>query len=321
MNIVKNLSLVVLLCGVLNSSFAQPVITSSTNSPLIGDVFYGFSCDTNGVTAGSGGAGIVWDFSTLSPTIFDTVNFIACDSTPFCDSFVGSNIASGSFANGYTYFKSDTNALSNLGEFLVGSGFFKWDNPFDVLYYPISYNSQFIDTANNNSSGVFIVDSFICDGHGTLILPTGTYSNVLRLHKINIVHYSSSFQDRTENYIWLQQGFRHELLWLNYDTSGGSRYLSSVYYYSNSPLSIINKNKNIGEFNVYPNPANEKLEVDFKNRKLISYRISNTVGITIQEEKNVSLPLSIDIKNLQSGLYYIKIFDDAVMQVKTFIKL
>lgn len=72
------------------------------------------------------------------------------------------------------------------------------------------------------------------------------------------------------------------------------------------------------EFKVYPNPANERLNMVFDGYEPTSVRIFNSLGMLVIERR---IENSIDISNLTNGLYIIELLDEQNTLARTrFIK-
>lgn len=74
------------------------------------------------------------------------------------------------------------------------------------------------------------------------------------------------------------------------------------------------------EVTIYPNPVSNTLNISgVKNTT--SYRIMNAMGQVVLMQNTTSSSFSIDVANLQSGLYFIEIVSTDKTSVKqTFIK-
>ena len=72
-------------------------------------------------------------------------------------------------------------------------------------------------------------------------------------------------------------------------------------------------------FNLYPNPANDKLYIDTKV-KINEVVIYDVYGRSQQSTVNSQQSLSIDVSNFNSGIYFVKIVTDNGEVVKRFVK-
>ena len=92
---------------------------------------------------------------------------------------------------------------------------------------------------------------------------------------------------------------------------------------SNNPNGITNYTSASQLFSIYPNPANDIIEVEIIQKSLpkgINLEILNTTGQVI---KNINLNdnrTSIDISGFANGMYFIKIQSDNEVFVKKFVK-
>lgn len=102
------------------------------------------------------------------------------------------------------------------------------------------------------------------------------------------------------------------------DTTQFCGWLSRPVAEVTNPLGI-DDNSFESEILLYPNPAKDKLNVEWNNSNNISVIIYNAIG---QELSIVSLSKqneTIDIANLQSGFYFLKIIDGNKIGVKKII--
>ncbi len=72
----------------------------------------------------------------------------------------------------------------------------------------------------------------------------------------------------------------------------------------NATTSVSNLKKNVS---VYPNPATNAINIASEGYEMISFKISDITGKTVISNRLSNS--SIDINNLDSGLYFIKLFD------------
>lgn len=307
------------LLASFSAAYAQPSLTAATNNPVPGDVFYGTQCDTTGVTPGSSGASVTWNLSALTATGFDTTSYYTCSTAIHCDSFAGSNIVAYD-GSGYTYMQASTAGFSLLGYYSMGS-YYHIIGGHDIIYYPLTYTSTHLDTSGADYGGFafqYVQDSFIYDGYGTLILPTGTYTNVVRVHDIEITK-DSSFTgsswdvtfSRTENYSWYQSGFHNQLLTMSIDTASGN---TVEYYKQGPPLEVSTPAINNLTLDVYPNPAAGMINVTFNlpdngNAAItVTDMVGRLMNITGADKiKTGQNHLQIPVADLPNGTYILRL--------------
>ncbi len=297
-------------------------------NPVHGDVFYGHSIDTN-VSKGASGANVTWNFSAVTQTSLDTISFLACDSTPYCSSFSGSNIAA--LTNGaYVYANAGSTKLSMNGYYSMGTAMV-FSNPQDIMRYPFTYNSSYVDTSGYVlSSFGFVhtqIDSMVCDAYGTIQLPSGTDTGVIRVHVITHTTDSSSFgqsSSRTESYSWYKPGFHNLLFTINYDTSGstsGTPYVSEAAYYTKkggTTTAVSNVNSTATFLQAYPNPATDALHLKFElqNTSGALLTLTDVLGKTVASISGSDLKAGINditysVADIAPGLYIVRLQSSA----------
>ncbi|MBC7552516.1 MAG: T9SS type A sorting domain-containing protein [Taibaiella sp.] len=306
---------------------AQSTITAATNTPAIGDTFIGHFADTAGVTPGASGASATWNFATLTQLGMDTTAYIACDSTPYCDSFSGSNLVF-SNAGDTIYAIATSSKISIIGAHSQGAPF-HFSNPKDIMSFPLTYHTTFYDTAKTTISSDFgtlyltFTDSSYCDAYGTLTLPGGTYTNALRVHtttitkdSIYIPGFPSASSTWSETYTWYKPGFRSPLLSLTYDTSNGPVALSEVKYYTQKAgVNAVNDvNNNKAGLTLYPNPASEIINIKFTLENAADARLSvfdltgRTVATIPGNKLNSGINnINVPVSSLPDGIYLVQL--------------
>jgi hypothetical protein len=299
---------------------AQPILTAATLNPVPTEVFYGHSCDVTGITPGAAGASVTWNFAGLTELNRDTTTLLACSPSFHCDSFPGSNFVMYDNYDDY-YGIADTSKLVFTGAY-ISSQYLHLHGESMILFYPATYNSVHVDSYSYNIPFVDAyreIDSFIGDGYGTLILPTGTFTNVLRIHEIGYVWDTSAFGGtsvyRTESYNWYMTGFHHQLLVVNVDTTmPGGPYTSNAEYYTQGVPLAVRAVGNTTDVLVYPNPAADVIHAKFSLPENVNARVtlSDVTGRVVaaiganglkQGMNDVQIPLS----GIPAGLYMMKI--------------
>jgi hypothetical protein len=78
-------------------------------------------------------------------------------------------------------------------------------------------------------------------------------------------------------------------------------------------------NENSMTFNVYPNPANDFINIETNNNYDSNFKISiyNSLGIKVIETSNEN---TINIEDLPSGMYFINVMTEKFSQTKKVMK-
>lgn len=306
------------------SSIAQPTLTAANSNPVPGDKFYGVYCNTTGVSKGPSGAAVTWDFSTLTAVDYDTMTFVACAGTAFCDTFPGSTVAI-DYGGDFDYFKTDASGFYYVGYGATG-GCAYYSDPFSQIVYPFTYNSTNVDTFAMSqpsfATWYYGYDSAVADGYGTLILPSGTFTNVLRVRYTGYSTDSFAFSlpasvshRKSEQYNWYMPGFHMPLLTMYYDTSGtGSLELWDVEYFTTPALGVKNTKITSNDVTILPNPADgaSHIHLNMQTAGNVQVTITDIVGRQVaaplqQYAAKGITDINLDVAALPSGMYMVNI--------------
>ncbi len=312
-----------------SQAFAQTTLTSA-NNPVAGDIDSYAICDTAGVSQGSAGANQIWNFLNLIRQDSSNINFVSAASTPYAAQFPSSNLASTNDNSNYNFM---TTSSSNM--FINGYGgpdlLVSYTDPQLYLQYPFTYSSSFSDnfaaTYFINGSDVFRTGTTTVSGDawGTINLPTGSFSNSLRV-KYNITTSDSSNPGipfitvtNVTSYVWFVPGRKFPVFEIIYSTISinGTQFGSSksVNYNNGSTIGITNISSEIPSGYTlsqnYPNPFNPSTNLEFGITKsdLVTLKIYNSLGKEIETLVNSVLSpgtykYSFNASGLTSGVYF-----------------
>lgn len=320
----KSVVAFVTFLAIATIAFAQPTLTGANSNPVPGDRFFGKYCNTTGVSKGASGAGVTWNLSTLVATDFDTTIFVPCVGTAFCDTFPGSTVAV-EYDGDFDYYRTDASKFVYNG-YGASGGCAYYSDPATRLAYPMSFNSFFVDSYAMQQPAFqtysYGIDSIFADAWGTLILPSGTYSNVLRVRYISYGTDSFAFTTpavvehrRAEQYCWFMPGFHYPLLMMYYDTSGsGTLSLKDVGYFTQPPTLVGSTNASSNKVAVYPNPADNFTSLQIESMHTCDATITTTdmLGRAVGNVVKENLPagkteLRYDLSGLPPGMYVLSI--------------
>lgn len=324
---------------------AQPTLTNST-FPTIGQKVVGIGADTAGVQPGNSGANQIWNFSGLLPaasSVEDTGVYITPIGTPYFLNFPDANLAALSAeAQYYTYYKKEPSKLSFLGG--EGGGLqLYYFNPVTVAEVPLTYNSSFSDTYEGaNSTGSTVIYSIgnktvKYDAYGTLMLPSGTFQNAMRLKTTAVLWdsleigggYVTSTINQT-NYEWFVGGRPGALLTIMYREGTSTVHIpplppivnpvplsKTVFYLKFSTTAVDEAAKKTGLLQIgqlRPNPSREVLEVIVAAAKNLSdveiSFIDEKGGVALRQETALSQGanvLAIPVHHLPRGAYWLQL--------------
>lgn len=321
---------------ITTNSKAQLITISETHQmPSVGDSVHYVNANPFGFDSTGVGnvTSKVWDESSLlnAGTTYD-FNFIHPDSVLpgfYKDSFPSATIARGeSGSSGYFYYENSSNDINRLGWALNSSNFgiYKDNTVSTEFHFPITagqtYTSSYhgIFAPLNLGEDSVTIESGVTTGNadmqGQLILPTGTFDSILRVHVTEIFHlkaylFGSAITDEVifdDYYYWFSDTIFQPLLIFGKTYQNGSVQATVLRYQPLVPTTnSISENKT-ERIQVYPNPTNGKFILDnrFQYLKNANIQIYNCFGekilFEIRHDQNSD---EIDISSAARGIYLV----------------
>lgn len=171
---------------------AQPTVTSLI-IPKPGDSIHLIRCNETDPQDGLTGANQTWDFSGLTQQAVNGeyyYNWHDPQDTPHGDRYPDAFLAASTPDTQFVYYTFDGTTLELVGAVaevpVFGTAFSDYENNETETVFPLELGSSWSDEFNgDNVAGGFSAPfngtvSGEADGYGTLILPNGTYTNVVR---------------------------------------------------------------------------------------------------------------------------------------------
>jgi hypothetical protein len=197
-----------------------------------------------------------------------------------------------------------------------------FDDSEQILELPYSLNSSFVDDFEGTSYipafGAFPFDGnldFEADGYGTLILPTGTYNNVVRYHFFRTqTNYFNGFPAGTitkEQWAWVSADYRFWLLLMEENWDGFST--TPLIWYDKNPFPATTGIKAPEESVVIisPNPvkANQNISIGWDKNEPAEISLLRLDGSLIKKETRdmASGANMYTCPLITSGIYILKI--------------
>lgn len=315
-------------------SYPQFVLNSSYN-PSAGDTLKSNDVDTAGIYPGQGGENRTWDFSgaVILADLF-TETYLIPSSTPYYGQFPNSNAVS---VNSNTppvyhyYLNADT------GSFVLGyvqsPAVMRYYDPLPRMLYPISYPTILsmpyygVSTWGNIIKHFRGTRTFTCDGYGTIILPIGTFNNVLRIKTVDDVYdttFSGGIVVGTSHEVvtyhqWYRAGFKFPVFSIVEVIPGQNpAWKVVVIEQKNMPIGVIQLSNNIPVqhrlYENYPNPFNSqtKIKFDIASKLFVRVIIYEVNGRMIESLVNDTLSAGTytaiwNAGPYASGIYFCKI--------------
>lgn len=312
---------------------AQPTITSQNffqpNQSVIA-----FDANGTGISDGEDGPNKIWDFTNLqvidNSVIWGGETVLPSDINGF--EFFNDASVSLILPNGkIRYWKNTESSLMYLGH----------DGSDDLLTlidgavlmnYPFTYGSFYSDNSIGDLSGAcrnYTWESSAQTegvGYGTLLLPSGSFQNVLKIRRISFgvrknVELDYERENNIVEYFWFSQDVAGPLLyirqWTNNGCPGSNEGTEVSFVTPNVVTEISEFDSAEISFNIFPNPAHDFaiLRIDSKNEANINISITDLLGHEISQATN-SLKISgsqvveLNIADLQKGLYLVHAISD-----------
>lgn len=342
----KYYSLLLLLLPLI--TFAQPTMTVS-NEAVTGITLTYSYVDSSTAQPGPSGANQTWNFSSVVPNGLTHVDqWLTPASTPYAASFPGSNLVqqtsdtAGNTIYLYHTTSSSMTVLNGMAMNLNGAPvMFNYSNSEILRQYPATYNSTLSDnftgmfsmiagpiTINNYRSGTY---SYTADAYGTLITPSGTFTNTLRGKIRQVITDSIVYaglplpaeiiHQYSTSYFWActNAGFRLYQFYIGYDTiiTSTSTVITKSVSFQNTTTGITESLHQSSELSISPNPASDMAVIHVPNltaQSLIftlydvkgSQLFTQVVEVTASGDFQYALP----VKNLSAGIYHLRIIGE-----------
>lgn len=310
--------------------FAQPTVQYPQNAPEIGDVIEIQYVSSNGLSPGPSGANVTWDYSTISSTYGGQIIAIAPSAAPSGSQFPTASVALNMGDTLFTFVLANTDGYFYLGsETLIGNmpSLLIYSDSRTFLKFPFTYEDTYFDTykgiitTSMANLHVSAITEMFADAYGTLILPDGTYNNVLRTVTVEAeidsvfvsgVFIKEIFVGRTQ-YSWFAQDSEGPLMSIEFcDNTGG---MDTCAYYTAAGTGIENNPQaSVSLLSIFPNPAEDHIMVAFETSPNAESTVSmvNQVGqVVIQkvvfDDNSGQVNEVFDISHLPSGIYFVNV--------------
>ena len=257
---------------------AQPTLTKNEYYET-GEVIQMVNCSPAQAIAGPAAADTTWNFSTLTASGGYSITTILHDTST---SFGTSNLMY-LMPDGTIQFVQENNTDSYVnGIYDTTSHITTYYNNYDIAKRPASYDVSYIDSYKVNGPGGEYGTGILVqtgDAYGTLVLPGGTYTNVLRVKKTNSVYDtvgSADYYSLTTSYLWFDTSDRPPLLEIDSVSNITGTYQKIMYLPPATGISYFNSEAQ--NYTGYLD-NNGQLQINgFENNKEYSVNVYNIIG-------------------------------------------
>ncbi len=312
----------------------------STDMAIVGDVITRYRDTIPNYGPGSSGAGQSWDFSMAQQGGAETTSVIDPSSTPYGDSFGGSDLAMTNDNATYLYFSNSAAIMTvegtagdPLGNGTIITAQF---NPSLTLHeFPRQFSDGFTSTyaseviADGSSFGVYQVRlrhhgimRDTTDSYGEITTPVGTYES-LRVKNTAISvdsiwtkllsflpwTFVQAAVDTTVSYSWLAKETKLPVAEMTVDSLGAA---VSFTYSAIAPLStgLFSNSPAAPTVMLYPQPATDQVRVqlvDQRSEDVTSVNIVDADGRIVKHFAKIPADGWLDVCDLAAGTFVVGI--------------
>lgn len=294
----KKVNLIATLFALLPTcAFAQPQVTMSNVDFNFSGEFYW--TDADGFTPGAAGANITWDFSNLDLMMLGTDTSIPVAGSPFASTFPTANYAYRYDGMGGTRYYYHNITASKYEILALGyNNDLGWNytpDPMVWAQFPYTFGMVFTDTFQSTDDEMATSVTYTYDAYGTLILPTGTFTDVIRQKVV---------KNGQTNYNW----FNVEPFFPLLQTVLEENSLGVV---KNTTLGTDDRSK--ATFSLWPNPTSGQIslssDVSFEQAKLSVYDALGKKVVETDIILSSGDAFALNLSNQTSGLYFLTLSD------------
>jgi len=312
------LSSILLFTGLVN---AQPTLTYTSNAPVQGQAYtlhYGPY-----VSEGAAGAAQTWDLSTLTTDSTALITLVDPASTTNGASFPNATVAE-TGAAAIMYYRWDPDGMYLTGSDAAGL-LIPYTNEAQYLSLPCTFGTTWTDDA----VAEFTVQGFDvsrnatidgeADGYGTLIMPTWTANNVLRVHWHEETLDSTplfNLESVYDSYLYFVEGQSFPIVQLVHSELtflGQTTVVEQVQWVDALSTDADERTAGTTDLGLYPNPAHDQLTVSLPAdlKGTVHLTVADAQGRTVNAQRTTALSGNgpVDISALSAGLYMLTATD------------
>jgi hypothetical protein len=317
---------ITILSSVLALGLNAQTLTQANNSPVVGDMWTMNQVDSTAITPGASGTGVTWNFSTLNVrNISKSYTVVTAASTGSASSYPSASISvkTGALNN---FYSSSASSLNFWGGDVSMGGvqvLLTYTSSVNSASYPMNVTNSVNSTVAGNVNVLAQPGTFSgtttanYDGSGTIMLPSMSVPNAVRLRTNQNLTYTLTFGNGTLTQVrwdYFAPGIKKNAIFsivTSTVTSFAGTTTETIVTVDAAYVTGVNEvPANPTAFSFFPNPTKDQLTVSFpnENSENASVQIMNALG---QEVKKIEIGTGnkgdISLRGLPSGPYFVKL--------------
>lgn len=310
-------------------SINAQTLTEANHSLVAGNVFTTYQCDSLAISAGASGAGALWNFASITTHSSIVNNYTAVANSNA--SYPMPGIAVASSTSNISYYKSSPTDLKYYGgNIVVGpvSASLIYTTAAVTAAYPMSLNTTSTSVTGGTinvtvplpQAGTFTGNSAtIADGTGTLALPNGNFTSVLRVVTSQTINFTAPLATGTVtqlNYDYYDLSTKASLFTISTSTviTSLSPAASSQTIVTRSvptTVGIKEKKKSLIDLTVFPNPSSTSVNFTTESLEAKNVLVYDVTGKLVEKTNFVDGKLKLDVSEYTSGVYMYTVIGNA----------
>jgi hypothetical protein len=310
----------------LSLATTAQTLTYSNHAPAWGNIpFQTEQCDSTGITPGSTGAGMSWNFTPTN--LHSLKSYTTSNTMPGNANYPAANVSVYSSTTDVAYHNTNTNSYNYYGGNLVINTYdlnVKYANPATYAIYPMSLNTSTTSITSGTISltlfGFPLSPTFngtcsvTADATGTLTLPGKAFNDIIRLTTSQILSASGATVNLVNYDYYSASASKAPIYSIQTSTINATGQPASTQtittVLSNWTVVGINQvqNSNI-ELSVFPNPAASFVNfstTSLEATKVIAFDMTGKIVATEIMEMGKA---KMNTVNLASGVYMYQVTD------------
>lgn len=300
---------------------ANAQLTQANHAFAGGEIFTTYQCDSTGITAGAAGAGASWNYGSIATHSSMLVGYSVTVNTNTSYPMPGLSLSS--TANNTSYYTSNpTDTKYFGGNILVGSigATLTYTSGAYTAVYPMNLNTSTVSATGGSISvpalsqnGTFTGNAgALADGTGTLILPTGTYTNVVRVVTTQTINFTTPLANGTvtqKNWDYYEVGTKNSLFTISASTvvtNLAPTPSSQTVVTRSAPSSVgVKENKaDLISLSVFPNPSSTQITLQAQSDKANVVEINDVTGKLISVHTFENNKVNFSTLEMTNGIYF-----------------